>query len=84
MKNKLVSDEDWIESIKSSMTNNSKPYTTVTWMQIETGKPTKTVRHELEKRVKSGLLVKITVNNSIVWYKISARVINNTSINEAE
>ena len=70
MKSKLMKDEDWIDAIKSSMTNNSKPYTTVTWMQVETGIPTKTVRYELDKRANQGLLVKIKVNGKSIWYKL--------------
>lgn len=69
MKSKLITNEDWLEAIKSSMTNNSKPYTTVAWMQIETGLPTKKVRHELDKKSDEGLLVKIKVNGKSIWYK---------------
>lgn len=70
IKNKITTNEEWVDAVKSSMTNNDKPYTTVAWMQIETGMPTKIVRHELNKRVKTGLLVKITINSNHVWYKI--------------
>lgn len=70
-RSRISTDEEWIEAIKSSMTNNSKPYTTVTWMHIETGKPIKTVRNELDKRVGQGLLVKIKVNGKSIWYKLS-------------
>ncbi len=40
-------------------------------MQIETGLPTKTVRHELDKRTGKGILVKIKVNGKAIWYKLS-------------
>lgn len=51
-------DQVWLDAIKSSLNNNNKDYTTVPWMQLETGKPTKKVMYELQKLVKNGILIR--------------------------
>lgn len=69
-KNKQYTDDDWIEAIKSSIINNNKSYTTVPWMQLETGKPAKKVMYELQKLVIGGKLIRISSNRG-VWYKLN-------------
>lgn len=70
MLKKPETNEEWIDAIKSSMTNNQKPYTTATWMHIETKVPNYTIKRVLNKMAKDGILIKVTVNSNRVWYKI--------------
>lgn len=65
MKSNEYSEQDWLNAIKSSLSNNDKEYTTVPWMQLETGKPTKKVMYELQKLVKKGILFRIITNKGI-------------------
>lgn len=60
----------WIDSVKRAMANYNRDYFTTAWVHLETGKPVKKCRYELNKLIELGHIFKITSNLGVI-YKLS-------------
>lgn len=58
---------EWKEAIAKTMAANNVFYTTATRLMMETGKPLKKVRYELNKMIKADILYKVPSYKG-VWY----------------